>query len=36
MDWWSKFFWATDNDDKSLKYKYKNYHTLKVRVLGKE
>ncbi|XP_035308371.1 fer-1-like protein 5 isoform X2 [Cricetulus griseus] len=30
VDWWSKFFWATDNDDKSLKYKYKNYHTLKV------
>ncbi|XP_021565491.1 fer-1-like protein 5, partial [Carlito syrichta] len=30
MDWWSKLFWATGDDHKSLKYKYKDYHTLKV------
>ncbi|KAL1771885.1 fer-1 5 [Sigmodon hispidus] len=30
VDWWSKFFWATGDDDKSLKYKYKSYHTIKV------
>ncbi|KAM6180290.1 fer-1-like protein 5 [Erethizon dorsatum] len=29
VDWWSKLFWAT-GDDKSPKYKYQNYHTLKV------
>ncbi|XP_054963622.1 fer-1-like protein 5 isoform X4 [Pan paniscus] len=29
VDWWSKLFWATD-EHKSLKYKYKDYHTLKV------
>ncbi|XP_040849283.1 fer-1-like protein 5 [Ochotona curzoniae] len=29
VDWWSKLFWAT-RDDKSLKYKYKDYFTLKV------
>lgn len=36
VDWWSKLFWATGDADKSLKYKYKKYHTLEVRrVLGK-
>ena len=35
MDWWSKLFWATGDADKSLQYKYKSYHTLTVRVLGK-
>uniref|UniRef100_A0A8C5P4U7 C2 domain-containing protein n=1 Tax=Jaculus jaculus TaxID=51337 RepID=A0A8C5P4U7_JACJA len=30
VDWWSKLFWATGNDDKSLNYKYKSYHTLQV------
>nr|XP_003471747.2 fer-1-like protein 5 [Cavia porcellus] len=29
VDWWSKLFWAT-GDDKSLKYKYQSYHTLKL------
>ncbi|XP_038407049.1 fer-1-like protein 5 isoform X3 [Canis lupus familiaris] len=29
VDWWSKLFWAT-GDVKSLQYKYKDYHTLKV------
>lgn len=29
VDWWSKLFWAT-GDPKSLKYKDKDYHTLKV------
>ncbi|XP_024427595.2 fer-1-like protein 5 [Desmodus rotundus] len=29
VDWWSKLFWATGNP-KSLKYKDKDYHTLKV------
>ncbi|XP_011812036.1 PREDICTED: fer-1-like protein 5 [Colobus angolensis palliatus] len=29
VDWWSKLFWATE-EHKSLKYKYKDYHTLKV------
>lgn len=36
MDWWSKLFWAT-GDAKSLQYKHKDYHTLKVwRPLGGE
>uniref|UniRef100_A0A8C6QPE9 Fer-1 like family member 5 n=1 Tax=Nannospalax galili TaxID=1026970 RepID=A0A8C6QPE9_NANGA len=30
VDWWSKLFWATGDANKSLKYKYKNYYTLKV------
>ncbi|KAB1256675.1 Fer-1-like protein 5 [Camelus dromedarius] len=30
VDWWSKLFWATGDAPKSLKYKYKDYHTLKV------
>uniref|UniRef100_A0A2K6FEI9 Fer-1 like family member 5 n=1 Tax=Propithecus coquereli TaxID=379532 RepID=A0A2K6FEI9_PROCO len=30
VDWWSKLFWATGDDHKSPKYKYKDYHTLKV------
>lgn len=30
VDWWSKLFWATGDDPKSLKDKYKDYHTLKV------
>ncbi|XP_008698654.2 fer-1-like protein 5 [Ursus maritimus] len=33
VDWWSKLFWATGDvkgDVKSLRYKYKDYHTLKV------
>ncbi|XP_066123860.1 fer-1-like protein 5 [Saccopteryx bilineata] len=29
VDWWSKLFWAT-GDTKSLKYKDRDYHTLKV------
>lgn len=29
VDWWSKLFWAT-GDDKSLKFKDRDYHTLKV------
>lgn len=40
VDWWSKLFWATGDvkgDVKSLRYKYKDYHTLKVwRPLGGE
>ncbi|KAM4867839.1 fer-1-like protein 5 [Thomomys bottae] len=30
VDWWSKLFWATGDDHKSLMYKHKDYHTLKV------
>ncbi|CAH7227352.1 Fer1l5 [Phodopus roborovskii] len=30
VDWWSKFFWATGDADKSPNYKYKSYHLLKV------
>ncbi|XP_004633299.1 fer-1-like protein 5 isoform X1 [Octodon degus] len=30
VDWWSKLFWATGDDQKSPKYKYQDYHTLKV------
>lgn len=30
VDWWSKLFWATGDAPLSLKYKYKEYHTLKV------
>ncbi|XP_051008619.1 fer-1-like protein 5 [Acomys russatus] len=30
VDWWNKLFWATGDEDKTLKYKYKSYHTLKV------
>ncbi|XP_069849711.1 fer-1-like protein 5 [Dipodomys merriami] len=30
VDWWSKLFWATEDDHKSLTYKHKDYHTLKV------
>lgn len=34
VDWWNKLFWAT-GDAKSLQYKNKDYHTLKVwRPLG--
>ncbi|XP_062065881.1 fer-1-like protein 5 isoform X1 [Lepus europaeus] len=29
VDWWSKLFWATA-DDRSLKYKYKDYFAIKV------
>ncbi|XP_040309841.1 fer-1-like protein 5 isoform X1 [Herpailurus yagouaroundi] len=29
VDWWNKLFWAT-GDAKSLQYKHKDYHTLKV------
>lgn len=31
VDWWSKLFWATGDAPQTLKYKYKDYHTLKVR-----
>nr|XP_020762001.1 fer-1-like protein 5 [Odocoileus virginianus texanus] len=30
VDWWSKLFWATGDAPRTLKYKYKDYHTLKV------
>uniref|UniRef100_A0AC11DNX8 Fer-1 like family member 5 n=1 Tax=Ovis aries TaxID=9940 RepID=A0AC11DNX8_SHEEP len=30
VDWWSKLFWATGDAPQTLKYKYKDYHTLKV------
>ncbi|MBZ3885416.1 Fer-1-like protein 5 [Sciurus carolinensis] len=30
VDWWSKFFWATGDNQRALKYKYKEYHTIKV------
>ncbi|XP_012666478.1 fer-1-like protein 5 [Otolemur garnettii] len=30
VDWWSKLFWAIGDEHKSPKYKYKDYHTLKV------
>nr|XP_027775573.1 fer-1-like protein 5 [Marmota flaviventris] len=30
VDWWSKFFWATGDSEKTPKYKYKDYHTIKV------
>ncbi|KAG8509687.1 Fer-1-like protein 5, partial [Galemys pyrenaicus] len=30
VDWWSKLFWATGDTPKSVIYKYKDYHTLKV------
>ncbi|XP_061067067.1 fer-1-like protein 5 [Eubalaena glacialis] len=30
VDWWSKLFWATGDAPQSLKYKYKEYHALKV------
>ncbi|XP_014647127.1 PREDICTED: fer-1-like protein 5 [Ceratotherium simum simum] len=30
VDWWSKLFWATGDLQKPLKYKDKDYHTLKV------
>ncbi|XP_008542602.1 fer-1-like protein 5 [Equus przewalskii] len=30
VDWWSKLFWATGDLQQPLKYKYKDYHTLKV------
>uniref|UniRef100_A0A8C6CT22 Fer-1 like family member 5 n=1 Tax=Moschus moschiferus TaxID=68415 RepID=A0A8C6CT22_MOSMO len=30
VDWWSKLFWATGDTPQALKYKYKDYHTLKV------
>ncbi|XP_023396913.2 LOW QUALITY PROTEIN: fer-1-like protein 5 [Loxodonta africana] len=30
VDWWSKLSWATRDAPKSLKYKDKDYHTLKV------
>nr|XP_020021559.1 fer-1-like protein 5 [Castor canadensis] len=30
VDWWSRLFWVTGGDQKSLKYKYKDYYTLKV------
>ncbi|ELV11536.1 Fer-1-like protein 5 [Tupaia chinensis] len=30
VDWWSKLFWATGDEHKSLKYKYRDYHTIKV------
>lgn len=37
VDWWSKLFWATGDLQQPLKYKYKDYHTLKVwRPLGGE
>ncbi|XP_037663567.1 fer-1-like protein 5 [Choloepus didactylus] len=30
VDWWSKLFWATGDTPQSLKYKDRDYHTLKV------
>ncbi|XP_045139771.1 fer-1-like protein 5 [Echinops telfairi] len=30
VDWWSKFFWATGDAHRSLKYQDRDYHTLKV------
>uniref|UniRef100_A0A8C4L2L3 C2 domain-containing protein n=1 Tax=Equus asinus asinus TaxID=83772 RepID=A0A8C4L2L3_EQUAS len=30
VDWWSKLFWATGDLQQPFKYKYKDYHTLKV------
>ncbi|XP_076990834.1 fer-1-like protein 5 [Tamandua tetradactyla] len=30
VDWWSKLFWATGDAPQSLKYKDRDYHTLKV------
>ncbi|MBV95087.1 Fer-1-like protein 5, partial [Eschrichtius robustus] len=30
VDWWSKLLWATGDAPQSLKYKYKEYHALKV------
>lgn len=31
VDWWSKLLWATGNIPKTVKYKYKDLHTLEVR-----
>ncbi|XP_075418791.1 fer-1-like protein 5 [Tenrec ecaudatus] len=30
VDWWSKYFWATGDSQRSLKYQDRDYHTLKV------
>uniref|UniRef100_A0A8D1A3V6 Fer-1 like family member 5 n=2 Tax=Sus scrofa TaxID=9823 RepID=A0A8D1A3V6_PIG len=30
VDWWSKLLWATGNIPKTVKYKYKDLHTLEV------